>query len=406
MRAGAGTNQEAVRRHNLGTVLGHVHHAGRISRASLTTIMGLNRSTIAGLVSELESLGLTEQDAPKGARNGAGRPSPDVVPARDGAYVLAVDIGVAGLAVGRVGLGGRVASRASASFPSSRTPEATADAAVDLLRTVVRDAPHGSSLVGVGVSVPGLVRRDDGMVRLAPNLGWVDVPFADVLRARLGVEVGVRVSNDADLGALAEHRRGVGAGDTDLIYLSGDVGVGAGIVVDGRHLNGGGGYAGEIGHLQMDPAGRLCHCGNRGCWETQVGAPAIAEAIDCPPERVASLGEVLDELSEANDALRDVARALGRGIASSVNLLNPQVVVLGGYFRSLYPLVTQETQEALTAHTLVAPHELVRLALPALGADAVLVGAAEMAFAPLLADPVAGLANAPQDAGTALVAAS
>lgn len=404
VRAGAGTNQEAVRRHNLGTVLAHVHRVGRISRAELTTAMGLNRSTIGGLVAELEALGLTEQAAPSGARTGAGRPSPDVVPATDGAYVLAVDIGVAGLAVARVGLAGRVLSRATASIPTSRTPESTCEAVVELLRLVVREAPARSPLVGLGISVPGLVRSVDHLVRLAPNLGWVDVPIGTILAECLGLDVDMTVGNDADLGALAEHLRGAGTDDADLIYLSGEVGVGAGIVVDGRPVGGGGGYAGEIGHLQMDPAGRLCHCGSRGCWETQVGAPAIAEAIGCPDDRVAALGEVLETHDGAGDALRAVGRDLGAGIASAVNLLNPQVVVLGGYFRSLYPLVRAEVDDAVRSRALVAPSEHVRIALPGLGADSVLVGAAEVAFAGLLADPVAGLARSLRDVEASLVA--
>lgn len=401
-RTGSGTNQEGVRRHNLGTMLGHVHHGGRISRAELTSAMGLNRSTIAGLVGELESLGLAAQAVPVGARNGVGRPSSDVVPTVSGAYVLAVDVRVEGLAVARVDLGGSIAARATGPVPASREPATTVEAVVELLRIVVRDAAPGSALVGIGVAVPGLVRRSDGLVRLAPNLGWVDVPFGRLLQERLGDVAPVTTSNDADLGALAEHLRGAGLDVADLVYLSGEVGVGAGIIVDGQRLDGGGGYAGEIGHLQMDPVGVLCHCGNRGCWETQVGAPAIAEAIGCPPDRVASLGEVLDGVVEANDELREVGRLLGRGIASAVNLLNPRVVVLGGFLRSLYPLVRGEVDDELRGAALVAPHEQVRVTLPGLGADSVLLGAAEMAFEALLSDPVGCLAKATTDVDASL----
>lgn len=404
-RSGAGTNQEGVRRHNLGTLLGHVHRGGRVSRSELTARMGLNRSTIAGLVAELESLGLAEQAPSSATRNGAGRPSPDVLPTPDGAHVLAVDVRVDGLAVARVGLGGQLLARATGPIPASRDPHAVSEAIVEMLRLVVRDVPASSPLVGVGMAVPALVRREDGFVRLAPNLGWVDVPFSSIVTERLGGIAPVALGNDADLGALAEHLRGSAVDVADLIYLSGEVGVGAGVVVDGHRLDGAGGYAGEIGHMAMDPGGRECHCGNRGCWETQVGAPAIAEAIGCPPDRVASLGEVLDGVHVANDALRDVGRHLGRGVANVVNLLNPRVVVLGGYLRSLYPLVREEVDDAVQAAALVAPRELVRLELPALGAEAVLVGAAETAFQALLADPVAALATARLDVEQAISAA-
>jgi predicted NBD/HSP70 family sugar kinase len=402
VRSGAGTNQEAVRRHNLGTLLGHVHLRGRVSRADLTALMGLNRSTIAGLVGELQGLGLAEQVRSEAVRSGAGRPSPDVVPAADGAHVLAVDVRVDGLAVARVGLGGTVLSRATGPIPASRDPQAVADAVMDMLRLVVRDVAPTSALVGVGMAVPGVVRRSDGLVRLAPNLGWVDVPFSRIMSERLGGIAPVELGNDADLGALSEHLRGAGVDVADLVYLSGEVGVGAGVIVDGHQLAGAGGYAGEVGHLSLDPNGRECHCGNRGCWETQVGAHAIAEAIGCPIDRVASLGELLDGVQEVDDGLREVGRLLGRGVANVVNLLNPQVVVVGGYLRSLYPLVRTEVDAALHDAALVAPRELVRVELPGLGADAVLVGAAETAFERLMADPVACLASAQVDVESAL----
>ncbi|CAN5135529.1 ROK family transcriptional regulator [soil metagenome] len=394
---GTGTNQEGVRRHNLGTLLGHLHRSGRISRAELTSRMGLNRSTIAGLVAELESLGVAEQVEPSGVRIGAGRPSVDVKPTDSGAYVLASEVRVDGLIVARVGLGGAVLARATAPIPASHDPEDVADAVVELLRIVTKDVPNRAALVGVGVSIPGIVGAVDGVVRLAPNLGWSDVPFAKILGARLG-SIGVPVlGNDADLGALAEHNRGAAVDLGDLIYLSGDVGIGAGVIVGGRALEGAGGYAGEIGHLSHAPDGQLCRCGNRGCWETEIGAGSIAHAIGCPPEQIAALGEHLDSVTDPSEELKVVGQHLGRGLASVVNLLNPQAIILGGYLRALYPLVKADVDATLEARALHAPHEQVQILLPGLGGDSVLLGAAEVAFQPLLADPVAALARACRD---------
>jgi len=402
-RAGLGTNQEDVRRHNLGTVLGHVHRAGRLSRAELTARMGLNRSTIAGLVAELESLGLAEQAKPSGARLGAGRPSVDVK-ARTGAYVLAVDLRVDGLTVARIGLGGVVQSRATGPVPAGHDPASICSSVVELMRLVVKDVEPDAALVGVGVGVPGIIRAEDGLVRLAPNLGWHDVPFAQILGERIG-GIGVPVlGNDADLGALAEHLRGAGVGVEDLIYLSGEVGVGAGVIVSGHKLEGAGGYAGEIGHMPFYPHGKLCHCGAYGCWETEIGAEAIAVAIGCPPERVGALGEFLEGVHDAPPDLRLVGQHLGRGLAGLVNMLNPRVIVLGGYLRSLFPLVHEDVERELAVHALTAPREVVKVTLPGLGGDSVLHGAAELAFEPLLADPVGRLATACLDADAALSA--
>ena len=402
-RAGVGTNQEDVRRHNLGTVLGHVHRAERLSRAELTARMGLNRSTIAGLVAELESLGLAEQAKPSGARLGAGRPSV-AVKARTGAYVLAVDLRVDGLTVARIGLGGVVQSRATGPVPAGHDPASICSSVVELMRLVVKDVEPDAALVGVGVGVPGIIRAEDGLVRLAPNLGWHDVPFAQILGERIG-GIGVPVlGNDADLGALAEHLRGAGVGVEDLIYLSGEVGVGAGVIVSGHKLEGAGGYAGEIGHMPFYPRGKLCHCGAYGCWETEIGAEAIAVAIGCPPERVGALGEFLEGVHDAPPDLRLVGQHLGRGLAGLVNMLNPRVIVLGGYLRSLFPLVHEDVERELAVHALTAPREVVKVTLPGLGGDSVLHGAAELAFEPLLADPVGRLATACLDADAALSA--
>jgi predicted NBD/HSP70 family sugar kinase len=391
-RTGLGTNQEAVRRHNLGTLLRHVHAAGQLSRAELTTLMGLNRSTIAGLVGELEVLGVAEQASPVGrTRQGAGRPSAGVRIADAGPFVIAVDLGVERAVVARVGLGGRIHRRAQAPVRADGEAWQVGASVASLIRHVVEDAPASAPLVGIGISVPGLVRRTDGLVRLAPNLEWHDVSFGGIVLAALGLDVPVSLGNDADLGAVAEHTRGACVGVDELIYVSGNVGVGAGVITGGQLLRGFGGYAGEVGHLRFNSQGRLCHCGNRGCWETEVGAHAIAEAIHCPPERVAQLDEVLAGFSTPTPELRTIGTLLGHGLASIVNAFNPQTVVLGGYFSSLYQLVSAEVSAGLADLALPAPLESVTLRLPGLGSDSPLLGAAEIALEPLLVDPVAAL---------------
>lgn len=401
-RSGLGTNQEGVRRHNLGTLLRHVHRAGTMSRADLTLQMGLNRSTIAGLVAELESLGVTERALPAHPRTGAGRPSAGVGLSQSGPFVIAVDLGVDRVVVARVGLGGNIQNRATATIVNGREAWQVGGTVAALIRKVVADAPDNAPLVGIGISVPGLVRRSDGLIRLAPNLEWHDVSFGSIVLAALGVDVPVLVANDADLGALSEHFRGAGVGIDDLIYVSGNVGVGAGVITGGFRLEGADGYAGEIGHLSFNPSGHPCHCGNRGCWETEVGAHAIAKAIGYPDDQVAQLGEVLEGFRDPTAELRGIGTQLGYGLASIVNAFNPRVVVLGGYFRELFRLVRADVNVALAERALPAPLESVTLTLPGLGADSVLLGAAEIALEPLFVDPVAGLGTAITSVGTKL----
>lgn len=402
-RPGSGTNQEAVRRHNLGAVLAHLHHEGQLSRADLTLRLGLNRSTIGALVGELVSLGAVLETVPvTGRGSGAGRPSLDVRPSPQSTVVVAVDVGVDGLRSALVGLGGEVLARAAAPTPGSGRPDHVASAVLDIARQVVVDVPDGAALLGLGVSVPGVVREGDGVIRFAPNLSWVDVPFADLLRTRTDAALGLVVGNNADLGALAEHTRGVAVGCDDMIFLSSDAGVGGGVIVGGQPLQGFGGYAGEVGHLVVNPRGRTCRCGSTGCWETEIGTPAIAAALRLDVSDVESVVTRLAGVSRPGPALRKVGRYLGLGLGSLVNMFNPEVVVLGGVLRNLYPVVRQDVDRALASTALQAPREQVRVVLPALGADSVLIGAAERVFDAVLADPARELASACRDASAAL----
>jgi predicted NBD/HSP70 family sugar kinase len=385
-RPGAGTNQEAIRRHNLGTVLAHLHRHGQLSRAELTTRMGLNRSTIAALVGELEALGAVRQTAPSGVRPGVGRPSVDVQADRDRVHVLATEVRVEDITVARVGLGGAVLARTVSATPASRRPEDVAACVAELMLALWD--PAGPP-VGIGVSVPGIVNSEDGLVRSAPNLGWTDAPFGRLVTQALGTSLELSVANDADLGAWAEHTRGE---YDDLVYLNGDVGVGGGVVVAGAPLRGAGGYAGEVGHLTVTRGGRLCRCGSRGCWETEVGTAAIASALGRPDADPAELVRLLRGVREPSEALVTVGASLGTGLANVINLFNPERVVLGGILGDLYPAVRRATDEALGAAVLRPHHQQVRIVLPCFGTDTILLGAAERAFHDVLEDPVAVLA--------------
>jgi predicted NBD/HSP70 family sugar kinase len=291
-----------------------------------------------------------------------------------------------------------VLSEATGPSPTGHDPQAVVDAVAGLARMVVRDADAETLLVGIGVSVPGIIARDTGIVRLAPNLEWHDVPFADILAADLGTSLRPVLGNDADNGALAEHVRGVGRGVDDLVYLSGEVGVGAGLIAGGKPVRGASGFAGEIGHLPFGDGTRPCLCGAKGCWETEIGAAAMAEAVGCPPDRLTDLGAYLDELESAPTELAIIGRHLGRGLAGLVNLLNPQIVVLGGYLRPLYRWVEREVLDELAARALRISGMQPRIVLPRLGDHAVLIGASEMAFRDLLADPVGCLSGAERTA--------
>ncbi|MBU1227086.1 MAG: ROK family protein [Actinobacteria bacterium] len=388
-----GVAGDELRRHNLAAVLGHLHIAGAVTRSKLASITGLNRSTIAALIGELSALGLVEED-PGPAASRPGRPSHMVRPRGQGAVVLAVELAVDSIAVATVGLGGHVFNRVRIERPREHlSPEEAVTDIANLARPLLGSLPADHAFVGIGAGVVGITRRSDGFVHLAPNLGWRGVPFGTLLGAELGTEQPVLVANEADLGALAEHRRGAHSEVRNLIYVSGEVGIGAGVIADGAPLLGSTGYAGEAGHTLINPGGRACRCGAVGCWETEAGEAALLRCCDFPANSTGlSVLDALLERAAAGErpvlaALGEIGRWLGLGIGNLVNLFNPDVIVLGGLFFRFYPYLEVSVIEGSESQALSAPWEGVRIVPSSLGTDAPLIGAAELAFTGILANP-------------------
>jgi predicted NBD/HSP70 family sugar kinase len=395
-REASGQRSETVRRANLSTIVRELHLRGPLSRSELVGSTGLTRGAIRGLIGELAADGLVreERSAPIGT---PGRPSPLVRPRPERAAVLGLDIAVDSIGAALVGFGGHVIDhvRVDRARGHLRAERIAADLARLALPLIERNDAR-ASLIGVGVAMVGVVRLSDGLVRLAPNLGWQDVPLGELLAGRLNLGLPVTVANEADLGALAEHRRGAAVGVDDLIYLSGEVGVGGGVIVDGQPLTGAAGYAGEVGHMPVNPVGASCRCGSIGCWETEAGERALLRragrsgssdraAVD------AVLAQAEGGVPKALAALRETGTWLGIGLAGLVNLFNPSLVVLGGVFGRMAPFVAGEVEAVLDQRALRGPRDVVRVIPTRLGADATLIGAAESAFEPFLVDPAAWL---------------
>ena len=251
----AAPSPEEVRRHNLGTLLRHVHLHGPASRAVLAERMGLNRSTIMALTSDLTAAGLVTEELPKQTKK-AGRPSLVVRPESTRFYVLALEVGSDRLVAARVGLGGVVIDRREVSRSrESFDPVDIGSTLVTMAQQLIRKGRNDTICVGAGAAFCGIVRQEDGVIRYGPNIGWVDVPFGEELGRKLDLGFPVVIGNNANLGAMAEHWRGAGVGYDDLIYLHGEVGIGGGIIVGGKLLGGEGGYGGEVGHMIVNPGG-------------------------------------------------------------------------------------------------------------------------------------------------------
>lgn len=381
-----GARPDEVRRHNRTVLLRRLHIGGPCTRASLAAELGLNRSTIKALVDGLAESGVVEERVPR-QRSGAGRPSLLVLPQAHAAVVLAVDVRVEQVAIALVGLGGEILGRNSWNLRiRTREPSEVITHVVD--SAVVLAADLGVRLVGAGVSVPGVVRRSDGLVHEAPNLHWTDVPFGDRLGGVLGVPV--IVGNDAELGALAEHLRGAARGSLDAVYVTADVGVGGGVISDGSALRGTAGYVGELGHMVVRPGGHSCYCGSRGCWETEVGEPALIRALGL--REGAPRGAVVAELRALAASPEEVRARLGAfaewltiGLVNVVNVLGPELVVLGDLFTALPGSLISDVGDEVRRRSMVS-RALggTRIVVSTLGADVTLLGAAELAFEPVL----------------------
>jgi predicted NBD/HSP70 family sugar kinase len=393
------SSQRAVRRHNLSLVLRQVVERGPRSRATIAQHTGLNKSTVSSLVSELMDFGLLVE---RGAehRGTAGRPGLVVDVARDGVVALGLEVNVDYLGVQATDLAG--GSRYKAMVAADNRGRGV-DEVLDALGTLTRDAlsevrAQGLRPIGATVALPGLVDVENGVLLVAPNLHWNDVPVVEQLHERIEAPaLPLGADNEANLAALAELWEGAATDYSDFVYVSGEIGVGGGIVLGGELYRGYRGFGGEFGHTTVEHDGRPCACGSRGCLETRAGLEPLLEAAGLDGEAVTTRGagkpvaELVARASAGEPtalaALADCGRWLGVALGSVVNLLSPQAIVLGGYFAPvaqwLEPVIASELSSRVLGGNGAVPPVIVS----SLGAEAAMRGAAATQLRRVLADP-------------------
>jgi predicted NBD/HSP70 family sugar kinase len=389
---GTGARQSTLRSSNLALVLRTVCAAdGPLSRADVAVRTGTTRATAARLVDELVAGGLLDEGE-RLALPRRGRPATPLLPgARIGALGLQVDAGL--LAARLLDLRGRVVAERVEEDDLVGSDPAHTLARLGALATDLLAGPAGElRLAGAGLALPGLVDVERHLLLRAPNLGWSDVDAVGLLTAHLPDGLRPVPGNEADLAArtVAETAPGRPGPLRDFLYLSGQIGIGGAAVVGGRVMTGSAGWAGEVGHVCVDPDGPACRCGSTGCLEQYAGRHALLAAaglpLDTAPAEVVARASAGD--ADVRRALDAAARALGVALAGVVNVLDLPAVVLGGHLAALAGPLRPRLEELLGRRVLSArwrrPVVAAVTGPPAAGAT----GAALRALGDVLADPV------------------
>ena len=396
-------DQAWVRKMNRAIILEVFRTHITLSRARLASETGLNPSTVSSIVGEIieENL-IRETDLIQAS---TGRPGRLLELNPEGGCALGVEINVDYIELVVTDFAANILWRQR----QDSTPEAGQQMIMSQVVDLAKQASafvqeRNSRVLGIGVGVPGLVDVTNGLLRLAPNLQWTNVPIGDILAGYF--DCPIYVENEANAAALGEYYFGAVRNVKNFIYLSAGVGLGSGIVMGGKLFRGMFGYAGEAGHMTLDVNGELCGCGKRGCWETFVGPRAVEQRVR--KSLAGGTASILHDMAKgelekivfedviqaaqagdqiAIDALGEVAFYLGVGIANLVNLFNVEVIVLGGALNNASSLLLKDVERIALENTLVPGREHLRIIPSAHGSDACIMGSIALVLDDILREP-------------------
>ena len=369
----------------------------RISRAEIARLAGLSRSTVSEIINEILPIGMVAEVGEGPSRGGR---RPIVLEFQDDACtILGVEMGATHVAVALTDLRGRVLAWETREHPVRSDPTGTRQVISALCDVCLADpAATGKPLVGIGIAVPSPVSPANPDQLSAVVLpAWQGRLALEPLADRLGVPL--LVDNDANLGALAEHWWGRGGGVDNLAYIKVATGIGSGHVIDGEIYRGSTGVAGEIGHLAIDPHGKPCICGLRGCLVTLVGGDALRDRAgdllaEYPRSVLAGCTFTVHDIENAAlegdplalQVIREAAENLGTAVAGLLNLMNPSAVILGGDLSRLGELILAPLRESVRSRTLVSSVAAAEILVSRLGPRSVAVGAATLVLKAALTD--------------------
>jgi len=365
----------------------------QVSRVQIARQMELSRAAITAIVDDLLKSGIVRETE---ARYPAGRKPIGLEINPNRGRVIGVDLGASHLEVILADFAGRLIAEKEIAYKPENGPEDCLDRIEEITRTLITESGFETKDVyALGMGVPGPVTSEKGQVTNPPILpGWDGFPLTAELTRRTGWPA--TLNNDAELGALGEWAFGAGRRENNLVYIKVGTGVGSGLLLNGQLYGGVAGSAGEIGHITLVENGPLCVCGNRGCLEVYASGRAIAQRADQAVRQ--GMSTVLSDIKNSSISAKDVLSAarfgdrlaqqiiyeagshLGVAVANIVNLLNPNMVVLGGGVSQIGDLFLEPIRTAVERRSLRVVSKGVRITSALLGRRSSAIGAVVQAL--------------------------
>ncbi|MCD9185027.1 MAG: ROK family transcriptional regulator [Pyrinomonadaceae bacterium] len=394
-------NHGFLRRQNLNGIVQYLYENAPISRIELARLTKLNKTTVSSLIEELiKNNFVKEIGIEKSA--GAGRSAVLLGINPQYGFIVSVEIGTDYFYTVCADFSAKIVWKHREAFEASDQEKALQQI-FSSIKEAVSFAQQQSGLLGIAVCVHGLIDKERGVLLFAPNSGWRDLPLYEMLKKKFQTEI--LIDNEANFAALGEQFFGAAVGNGNVLYLSISEGLGGGIVLGGKMYGGARGIAGEFGHLTLFPDGFPCRCGNRGCWETEVSISALHRNIkdeieNNPNTKITAKFSKIEKITVKNaveaaengshialNSLKKIGRNLGIGLASLLNIFNPDLVVLGGKLSQASDFILPEASKELSARTLSWSLENTRLAVAKFGSDAVIMGGIAAVFQEVLSNP-------------------
>jgi glucokinase-like ROK family protein len=399
-------DQAFVRETNLSLALRLIHTQSPISRAQLAGITGLNKSTVSSLVDELLERNLVHETGSN--TGGAGRPATLVEMNPQAGCIIGVELGVDFVSVAVTDFLGNIIWRRREDADPTEDQEKMINQTLRIVKEAMAVGKKKNyHFLGLGLATPGTVDVDQGVLIFAPNLHWRNVPFVKIFSEQTKLKV--FVENDANAAAIAEHLFGTARHSQDFLFVFAGVGIGGGLFLNGKLYRGRNGYAGEIGHspIMAEPSQTVCHCGNRGCWETYANQYSIIQRVQARLEvkRSSIIPRLMAEQNtplniplikqaadagdqEAIDSFTEAGHAMGQGFAGLINIFNPEKIILGGPLSIAGEYLLPAIKETVTRHSLPEIIQQAEVLLSPFGPDASLIGAIAIVVDDVLSHPI------------------